>query len=46
METYRITCREEVYFIKEVKANSKDEAMEKLRSNEKTFKSKKQWEIN
>ena len=30
METYRITCREEVYFIKEVKADSEDEAMEKF----------------
>jgi hypothetical protein len=43
METYRITCREEVYFIKEVKANSKDEAMEKLRSNVNSFKTFNEW---
>ena len=28
MNTYRITCRETVYFVKEVKANSEDEANE------------------
>lgn len=43
METYRITCREEVYFIKEVKANSKDEAMKKLRSNVNSFKTFNEW---
>ena len=30
METYRITCKETVYFVKEVEANSEDEAKEKL----------------
>ena len=30
MTTYRITCREYVCFVKEVKANSEDEAKEKL----------------
>ena len=30
MNTYRITCREYSYFVKEVKANSEDEANEKL----------------
>ena len=43
METYRITCREEVYFIKEVKADSENEAMEKLRSNVNSFKTFNEW---
>jgi|TARA_R100001510_G_C7480934_1_gene92954 hypothetical protein len=30
MNTYRITCREYVCFVKEVKAKSEDEAREKL----------------
>ena len=33
MNTYRITCREYSYFVKEVKANSEDEANEKLLAN-------------
>ena len=33
MNTYRITCREYCYFVKEVKANSEDEANEKLLAN-------------
>ena len=43
METYRITCQEIVCFVKEVKANSKDEAMEKLRSNVNSFKTFSEW---
>ena len=38
MNTYRITCRETVYFVKEVKANSEDEANEKLHANVNGFK--------
>ena len=34
METYRITCREEVYFIKEVKADSENEALTRLYSED------------
>ena len=43
METYRITCQEIVCFVKEVKANSEDEAMEKLRSNVTSFKTFSEW---
>ena len=43
METYRITCQEIVCFVKEVKANSEDEAMEKLRSNVNSFKTFSEW---
>ena len=50
MNTYRITCREYVYFVKEVKANSKDEAREKLHDNVNGFKTvmewDEEWEIN
>jgi len=38
MNTYRIICREDVYFVKEVEANSEDEAMEKLHKNVNGFK--------
>ena len=43
MNTYRITCRETVYFIKEVKANSEDEANEKLHANVNGFKDVEEW---
>ena len=43
MNTYRITCREDVYFVKEVKANSEDEAREKLHNNVNSFKTFKEW---
>ena len=43
MNTYRITCRETVYFIKEVKANSEDEANEKLFANVNGFKDVEEW---
>ena len=43
MNTYRITCRETVYFVKEVKANSEDEANEKLNDNVNGFKEVKEW---
>ena len=43
MNTYRITCRETVYFVKEVKANSEDEANEKLFANVNGFKEVKEW---
>ena len=38
MNTYRITCREYAYFVKEVKANSEDEAKRKLHANVNGFK--------
>ena len=44
MNTYRITCREYVYFVKEVKANSKDEAREKLHANVNSFKTTMEWD--
>ena len=44
MNTYRITCREYVYFVKEVKANSKDEAREKLHDNVNGFKTVMEWD--
>ena len=43
MNTYRITCREDVYFVKEVKANSEDEAREKLHNNVNGFKTFSEW---
>ena len=43
MNTYRITCRETVYFVKEVKANSEDEANEKLFANVNGYKEVKEW---
>ena len=43
MNTYRIICREDVYFVKEVEANSEDEAMEKLHKNVNGFKTFSEW---
>ena len=43
MNTYRITCREYVYFVKEVKADSEDEAREKLHNNVNGFKDVEEW---
>ena len=43
MNTYRITCRETVYFVKEVKANSEDEANEKLHDNVNGFEDVEEW---
>ena len=43
MENYRITCKEEVIFVKEVKANSKEEAIKKLQSNVNAFKTFSEW---
>ena len=43
MNTYRITCRETVYFVKEVKANSEDEANEKLFANVNGFEDVDEW---
>ena len=43
MDTYRITCREYVYFVKEVKADSEDEAREKLHNNVNGFKDVEEW---
>tara|TARA_R100000278_G_scaffold1343_2_gene2787 strand:- start:295 stop:519 length:225 start_codon:yes stop_codon:yes gene_type:complete len=43
MENYRITCKEKVIFVKEVKANSKEEAIKKLRSNVNGFKTFSEW---
>ena len=49
METYRITCREYAYFVKEVKAESEDDAREKLHDNVNGFKTTmerdEEWEI-
>ena len=44
MNTYHITCREYVYFVKEVKANSEDEAKEKLHTNVNGFKTVMEWD--
>ena len=44
MNTYHITCREYVYFVKEVKANSEDEAREKLHANVNGFKTVMEWD--
>ena len=50
MNTYRITCREYCYFVKEVKANSEDEARKKIHNNVNGFKTTcewtSDWEIN
>ena len=43
MTTYRITCKEEVIFVKEVEANSEDEAREKLHKNVNGFKTFSEW---
>tara|TARA_B100000900_G_C20366379_1_gene628514 strand:+ start:410 stop:640 length:231 start_codon:yes stop_codon:yes gene_type:complete len=43
MDTYRITCRETVYFVKEVKANSTDEASEKLTADVNRYETVKEW---
>ena len=43
MQTYRITCREWSYFVKEVKANSEDEAREKLHSDVNSFETPEEW---
>ena len=43
MNTYHITCREFVYFVKEVKADSEDEAREKLNDDVNKFKDVKEW---
>jgi len=43
MTTYRIICREDVYFVKEVEANSEDEAREKLEQNVNGFKTFSEW---
>ena len=43
MTTYRIICREDVYFVKEVEANSEDEAVEKLHENVNGFKTFSEW---
>ena len=44
MNTYRITCIEYAYFVKEVKANSEDEAREKLHANVNGFKTVMEWD--
>ena len=44
MTTYRITCKEEVIFVKEVEANSEDEAREKLHNNVNGFKTTMEWD--
>ena len=43
MNTYSITCREYCYFVKEVKANSEDEANEKLLANVNGFEDVEDW---
>ena len=43
MNTYRITCREFVYFVKEVEANSEDEAEEMLEDDVNAFKDVEDW---
>ena len=43
MNTYRITCREYCYLVKEVKANSEDEANEKLLANVNGFQDVEEW---
>jgi len=44
MNTYRITCREYAYFVKEVEADSMDEAREKLYDNVNGFKTTMEWD--
>ena len=43
MNTYRITCREFVYFVKEVEANSEDEAEEMLEDDVNACKDVEDW---
>jgi len=43
MTTYRIICREDVYFVKEVEAKSEDEARKKLEENVNGFKTFSEW---
>ena len=43
MTTYRITCKEEVIFVKEVEANSEDEAREKLHNDVNDFRTFSEW---
>jgi len=43
MKTYRITCKEEVIFVKEVEAKSKEQARKKLNKNVNDFKTFKEW---
>ena len=43
MTTYRIICREDVYFVKEVEAKSEDEARKKLEKNVNGFKTFSEW---
>ena len=43
MNTYRITCREYCYFVKEVKANSEDEAKRKASCNVNGFQDVEEW---
>ena len=43
MNTYHITCREFVYFVKAVEADSEDEAREKLNDDVNEFKDVKEW---
>tara|TARA_R100000278_G_scaffold114886_1_gene93569 strand:- start:1175 stop:1402 length:228 start_codon:yes stop_codon:yes gene_type:complete len=44
MNTYRITCREYAYFVKEVEADSAEEAREKLHNNVNSFKTTMEWD--
>ena len=44
MNTYRITCREYSYFVKEVEADSAEEAREKLHENVNGFKTTMEWD--
>jgi len=44
MNTYRITCREYAYFVKEVEADSSEEAREKLHENVNGFKTTMEWD--
>ena len=43
MNTYRITCREFVYFVKEVEADSEDEAREMLEDDVNAFEDVEDW---
>tara|TARA_B100000575_G_scaffold151753_1_gene121079 strand:- start:14746 stop:14970 length:225 start_codon:yes stop_codon:yes gene_type:complete len=43
MSIYRITCKEEVIFVKEVEAKSEDEAKKKLEKNVNGFKTFSEW---
>ena len=43
MNTYRITCRETVYFVKEVEADSEDEAREMLVDDVNAFEDVEEW---